>query len=94
MGKTTEAKSHKVNLRSALPRIHYYQSQAVTSNTTKHTGLRLRFFKPRLQKHVLKQAKEAAFKHAAIGHVYSRVFMRHSRVFRGGAIAALKKMRL
>ena len=31
MGKTTEAKPHWVNLRSPLPRIHYYQSQVVTS---------------------------------------------------------------
>ena len=27
MGKTTEAKSHRVNLRSPLPRIHYYQNK-------------------------------------------------------------------
>ena len=31
MGKTTEEKPHQVNLRSPLLRIHYYQSQAVTS---------------------------------------------------------------
>ena len=31
MGKTLKAKSHWVNLMSPLPRIHYYQSQAVTS---------------------------------------------------------------
>ena len=31
MGKTTEAKLHQMNLRSLLLRIHYYQSQAVTS---------------------------------------------------------------
>ena len=37
MGKTSKAKSHRVNLRSPLLRIHYYQSQAVTSirNLTK-----------------------------------------------------------
>ena len=41
MGKTTEAKPHQVNLRSALPRIHYYQLQAVKSirNLTKPLGL-------------------------------------------------------
>ena len=27
MGKTTEAKAHQVNLRSPLPRIHYYQNK-------------------------------------------------------------------
>ena len=27
MGKTTEAKPHRVNLRSPLPRIHYYQNK-------------------------------------------------------------------
>ena len=27
MGKTTEAKPHQVNLRSQLPRIHYYQNK-------------------------------------------------------------------
>ena len=27
MGKTTEAKSHRVNLRSPFPRIHYYQNK-------------------------------------------------------------------
>ena len=26
IGKTTEAKPHRVNLRSPLPRIHYYQN--------------------------------------------------------------------
>ena len=31
MEKTTEAKAHKVNLRLPLSRIHYYQSQTVTS---------------------------------------------------------------
>ena len=31
IGKTTEAKLHQVNLRSPLPIIHYYQSQAVMS---------------------------------------------------------------
>ena len=37
MGKTTETKPHQVILRSPLPRIHYYQSQAVTRirNVTK-----------------------------------------------------------
>ena len=30
-GKTIEAKPHRVNLRSPLPKIHYYESQAVTS---------------------------------------------------------------
>ena len=37
MGKTTETKLHQVILRSPLPKIHYYQSQAVTStkNLTK-----------------------------------------------------------
>ena len=41
MGKTSEAKPHRVNLRSPLPRIHYYQSQAVASirNLTKPFGL-------------------------------------------------------
>ena len=41
MGKTIKAKPHKVNLRSPLLRIHYYQSQAVTSirNLTKPFGL-------------------------------------------------------
>ena len=41
MGKTTEAKSHQVNLKSPLLRIHYYQSQAVTSirNLTISFGL-------------------------------------------------------
>jgi len=29
--KTIETKPYRVNLRSLLPRIHYYQSQAVTS---------------------------------------------------------------
>ena len=27
MEKTTEAKSHRVNLRSQLPKIHYYQNK-------------------------------------------------------------------
>ena len=27
MGKTTEAKPHRVNLRSPLPRIHYHQNK-------------------------------------------------------------------
>ena len=27
MGKTIEAKSHQVNLRLSLPRIHYYQNK-------------------------------------------------------------------
>ena len=27
MGKTIEAKPHRVNLRSLLPRIHYYQNK-------------------------------------------------------------------
>ena len=27
MGRTTEAKPHRVNLRSPLPRIHYYQNK-------------------------------------------------------------------
>ena len=31
MEKTTEAKPHRVNLRSLLSRIHYYQLQTVTS---------------------------------------------------------------
>ena len=31
MGKTSKAKPHRVNLRSLLLRIHYYQSQVVTS---------------------------------------------------------------
>ena len=37
MGKTTEAKPHRVILRSPISRIHYYQSQTVTSirNLTK-----------------------------------------------------------
>ena len=41
MGKTTKAKPHRVNLRSTFARIHYYQSQAVTSvrNLTKPFGL-------------------------------------------------------
>ena len=41
MRKTTEAKSHQVNFRSPLSRIHYYQSQVVTSirNLTKPFGL-------------------------------------------------------
>ena len=41
MGKTTEAKPHWVILRTPLPRIYYYQSQAVTSirNLTKLFGL-------------------------------------------------------
>ena len=41
MGKTSKSKPHRVNLRSPLPRIHYYQSQAVTSiwNLTKPFGL-------------------------------------------------------
>ena len=41
MGKITEAKLHRVNLRSPLLRIHYYQSQAVTSirNLTKPFSL-------------------------------------------------------
>ena len=41
MGKTTEAKPHQMILRSLLPKIHYYQSQAVTSikNLTKPFGL-------------------------------------------------------
>ena len=41
MGKTTEAKPHRVNLRSPFTRIHYYQSQVVTSirNLTKPFGL-------------------------------------------------------
>ena len=41
IGKTTEAKPYRVNLRSPLPRIHYYQSQVVTNirNLTKPFGL-------------------------------------------------------
>ena len=41
MRKTTETKLHRVNLKSPLPRIHYYQSQEVTSikNLTKPFGL-------------------------------------------------------
>ena len=41
MGKTIEAKPHWVILRSPLPRIHYYQSQVVTSirNLIKPFGL-------------------------------------------------------
>ena len=41
MGKTTEAKPHRMILRSLLPKIHYYESQAVTSikNRTKPFGL-------------------------------------------------------
>jgi len=41
MGKTSKAKPHWVNLMSPLPRIHYYQSQVVTSirNLTKPFGL-------------------------------------------------------
>ena len=41
MGKNFEAKPHWVNLRSPLPRIHYYQSQVVTSirNLTKSFSL-------------------------------------------------------
>ena len=41
MGKTIETKPYLVNLRSPLPRIHYYQSQVVTSirNLTKPFGL-------------------------------------------------------
>ena len=35
--KTTEAKPHRVNLRSLLPRIHYYQSQVVTSKMNPST---------------------------------------------------------
>ena len=43
MGRITEAKSRRVNLRSPLPRIHYYQSQAVTSkkNPIPNTNLQL-----------------------------------------------------
>ena len=39
--KTTEEKTHWMNLRSPLLRIHYYQSQAITSikNLTKPSGL-------------------------------------------------------
>ena len=37
MRKTTEAKPHRVNLRSPLLRIHYYQSQAVTSKRNSST---------------------------------------------------------
>ena len=42
-GETTEAKPHRVNFRSPLTRIHYYQSQVVTSirNLTKTFGLSL-----------------------------------------------------
>ena len=41
MGKTVETKPHRVILRSLLLRIHYYQSQAVTSirNLTKPFSL-------------------------------------------------------
>ena len=41
MGKTSEAKPHQVNFKSPLSRIHYYQSQAITSmrNLTKPFGL-------------------------------------------------------
>ena len=39
--KTIKAKPHQVILRSPLPRIHYYQSQVITSirNLTKPFGL-------------------------------------------------------
>ena len=37
MGKTIEAKPHRVNLRSPFPRIHYYQYQAVTSKKNHST---------------------------------------------------------
>ena len=37
MGKTTEAKPHRVSLGSPLPRIHYYQSQVVTSKRNFNT---------------------------------------------------------
>ena len=37
MEKTTEAKPHWVNLRSPLLRIHYYQSQVVTSKMNPST---------------------------------------------------------
>ena len=41
-GKTTEAKSHRLNLRSPLPRIHYYQKKllqvkGIPLPNTKHT---------------------------------------------------------
>ena len=41
MGKTTKAKPHRMILKSPFPRIHHYQSQAVTSirNLTKPFGL-------------------------------------------------------
>ena len=41
MRKTTETKPHLVILRLPLPRIHYYQSQGVTSikNLTKPFGI-------------------------------------------------------
>ena len=41
IGKTSEAKPHRVNSRLPLPKIHYYQSQVATSirNFTKPFGL-------------------------------------------------------
>ena len=52
MGKTTETKPHRVILRSPLPRIHYYQSQTVTSigdltkpfSLSRNTNLQLNHF--------------------------------------------------
>ena len=43
MGKTTEAKPHQVNLRSPLPRIHYYQNKRlqVKGNLVPNTNLQL-----------------------------------------------------
>ena len=46
MGKTTEAKPYRVNLRSPLPRIHYYQNKRlqVKGNTVPNTNLQLNLY--------------------------------------------------
>ena len=46
MGKTTEAKPHQVNLRSLLPRIHYYQNKRLQVNgiPISNTNLQLNLY--------------------------------------------------
>ena len=46
MGKTIEAKPHQVNLRSPLPRIHYYQNKwlQVKGISVPNTNLRLNLY--------------------------------------------------
>ena len=36
MGKTTKTKPHQVNLRSLLPRIHYYQNKQLQVNESQY----------------------------------------------------------